>query len=63
MNIEEGATLDDVQHDLMLQDDAYIHVDVYKVEQVIRNLITNAVGPVPQKFLSTTIVNWDYSQD
>lgn len=47
MNIEEGATLDDVQHDLMLQDDAYIHVDVYKVEQVIRNLITNAVGFVP----------------
>ena len=27
----------------MLQRDAYLFIDTYKVEQVIRNLITNAV--------------------
>lgn len=24
--------------------DAYVHVDMYKIDQVIRNLITNAVS-------------------
>ena len=29
--------------------DAYLHVDIYKVDQVIRNLITNAVSPVSSR--------------
>lgn len=29
---------------LAAQREAYLHIDIYRIDQVIRNLITNAVG-------------------
>ena len=40
-DIEQGSAL---TSDLPVQQDAYLNVDMYRVDQVVRNLVTNAVG-------------------
>ena len=36
-------------------EDVYLHMDIYKIEQVIRNLVTNAVEQ--KKFRQTFLFN------
>ena len=40
-DIEQGSAL---AADLAAQQDAYLNVDIYRMDQVVRNLVTNAVG-------------------
>ena len=40
-DIELGSTLATNQ---AVQPDAYLNVDMYRMDQVVRNLVTNAVG-------------------
>ena len=38
-DIEQGSAADRAA-----QRDAFLNVDIYRIEQVVRNLVTNAVG-------------------
>lgn len=40
VDVEQG---EGVESSLLLQRDAYFHLDVFRIDQVIRNIITNAV--------------------
>ena len=40
-DIEDGGLMEPW---LLLQRDAYFHMDVFRIDQVIRNIITNAVS-------------------
>ena len=40
-DIEQGSAL---AADLAARQDAYLNVDIYRMDQVVRNLVTNAVG-------------------
>ena len=40
-DIEQGPAL---ALDEPIQQDAFLNVDMYRVDQVVRNLVTNAVG-------------------
>ena len=44
--MSSSAVDDDMERGLLSDaiKNAYLHIDVYKMEQVIRNLITNAVS-------------------
>ena len=41
--------------DLLAQMDAYLHIDVFRMDQVIRNMITNAVRPC-RSFISHSVI-------
>ena len=40
-DVEQGGVVDP---SLLLQRDTYFHMDVFRMDQVIRNIITNAVS-------------------
>ena len=40
-DVEQGGGIDP---SLLLQSDTYFHMDVFRMDQVIRNVITNAVN-------------------
>jgi hypothetical protein len=51
-DVEQGSTLFNAT-DRIMQQDAYLKVDIYRIEQVVRNLVTNAVSDCIQNGLST----------
>ena len=51
-DVEQGGGMD---LSLRLQRDVYFHMDVFRVDQVIRNIITNAVSHLSQNHLVTDI--------
>ena len=42
-DVEAGCTLTSSLSNIQAYQNVYLHIDTYKIEQVIRNLITNAV--------------------
>ena len=42
-DVEQGSSLATADH-LAVQQDAYLNVDIYRIDQVVRNLVTNAVS-------------------
>ena len=53
-DIEQGSTVTSVA-DRAAQQDAYLKMDMYRIEQVVRNLVTNAVNNVPTIFFHSMV--------
>ena len=52
-DVDQGSTLFNAT-DRVMQPDAYLKVDIYRIEQVVRNLVTKAVSNCIQNGLSST---------